>query len=337
MIIIEECYSLKSYNTFGLSAVARVFAEVNQPEELQSMVNIFREDSRPKMILGGGSNLLFTRDFDGIVLFPDLKGCELLKENNEHVWVKTYAGEKWDQFVALCVSKNWYGVENLSLIPGNVGSCPIQNIGAYGMEVKDVIESVEAMSINDAKIRVFSNAECCFGYRDSIFKHEAKAQYIIMSVTFKLSKQPVFKTNYTDVTEALKDFKELNLSSLRQAITQIRQRKLPDPEQLGNAGSFFKNPLISLELYKKLQSENAAMPSYNSGSENVKISAAWLIQECGWKGKRKGNIGTYETQPLVIVNYGGATGNEILEFATNIRDSVVQRFGIELEFEVNII
>ena len=337
MIIIEECYSLKLYNTFGLSATARVFAEVNQPGELQSVVNIFREDSRPKMILGGGSNILFTSDFDGIVLFPDLRGCDLLKENDEHVWVKTYAGEKWDQFVGLCVSKNWYGIENLSLIPGNVGSCPIQNIGAYGVEVKDVIESVEALDIKDGTVRIFSNADCCFGYRDSIFKHEAKSRYIIMSVTFKLSKQPFFKTNYADVSEALKDCKELNLSSLREAIIQIRQRKLPDPEQLGNAGSFFKNPLISLDLFKKLQEEYPRISSYPADNSDVKVSAAWLIQECGWKGKREGNVGTYETQPLVIVNYGGATGNEILDFATKIRNSVVKRFDIELDFEVNII
>jgi UDP-N-acetylmuramate dehydrogenase len=337
MIIIEESYSLKFYNTFSLPAMARVFVEVNNPDELLSVLNIFKNDTRPKMILGGGSNILFTRDFDGIVIFPDLKGCELLKEDNDHVWVKTYAGEKWDQFVGLCVSKNWFGIENLSLIPGNIGACPIQNIGAYGVEVKDVIESVETMRITDGQIRIFSNAECCFGYRDSIFKHEAKSQYIITAVTFKLSKQPVLKTNYTDITETLKNYTELNINTLRQAIIQIRQKKLPDPEQLGNAGSFFKNPVISKDHFHKIQTENPQIPSYPAGSNEIKVPAAWLIQECGWKGKRKGNVGSYETQPLVIVNYGGATGNEILDFATEIRTSVEQRFGVKLEFEVNIV
>ncbi len=337
MISIEERYSLKSYNTFGIPACARIFAEANMPDDLLSVINIFRNDSRPKLILGGGSNILFTRDFEGIVIYPDLKGHELVNQTEENVWIKAYAGENWDQFVAYCVAQNWCGIENLSLIPGNIGACPIQNIGAYGVEVKDVIESVEALDLQTGSIRKFSNAECQFGYRNSIFKHEAKNKYIITSVTFKLSKKQVFKINYDLVAEELRNFSEVNIASIRQAIINIRRRKLPDPSQLGNAGSFFKNPLVSLEIYGAIQSEFPNVPSYRVGELLMKIPAAWLIETCGWKGKRIGNVGTYDTQPLVIVNYGGALGNEIFDFAKKIQSSVLNNFGIELEMEVNII
>jgi len=337
MIIIEEGYSLKQYNTFGLCVYARIFAEVNQPDELKNVVNIFRDDLRPRMILGGGSNVLFTKDYDGIVIFPDLRGCDLIKETGEHIWIKVFAGENWDDFVGLCVSKNWGGLENLSLIPGKVGASPIQNIGAYGVEVKDVIESVETLETTSGKTRIFTNAECGFGYRDSIFKREAKFQYIITAVTFKLSKQPAYKTTYKDVTDELKNFPEVNLNSIRQAIIQIRQRKLPDPKHLGNAGSFFKNPIITEGHYKALQSEFSNLTSYPSDHNKVKISAAWLIEAAGWKGKRIENVGTCETQPLVIVNHGNATGSEIVNFAKMIQEAVLLKFNIALDMEVNII
>jgi len=337
MIIIEECYSLKSYNTFGIQCLARIFAEASNQDDLQTIVNIFKDDRKPKLILGGGSNLLFTDDFEGVVIFPDLKGFELVDHLHDDVWVKAYAGENWDNFVSYCVSKKWGGIENLSLIPGNVGACPIQNIGAYGVEVKDVIDTIEVIDLQTGEVRFFSNSECQFGYRDSIFKHEAKGKYIIVSVTFKLSKNSVCKTNYGDVTEELKNFSEVSIASVRQSIINIRKRKLPDPEKLGNAGSFFKNPIVPLDVYNSMKEEFPEVPSYPVDNEYVKVPAAWLIDTCGWKARREDNVGTHETQPLVIVNYGEATGKEIFEFGKKIQDSVYQKFNIELEMEVNII
>jgi UDP-N-acetylmuramate dehydrogenase len=337
MIIIEECYSLKSYNTFGVQCLARIFAEASNPDDLQTIVSVFREDHRPKLILGGGSNLLFTDDFNGVVMYPNLKGYEVVDQDGNHVKVKAYAGENWDKFVSYCVSKKWGGVENLSLIPGNVGACPIQNIGAYGVEVKDVIEMVEAIDLQTGDVRFFSNKECRFGYRDSIFKHESRDKYVITSVTFKLSKNPTFNINYNDVTEELKNFEEINIGSIRQSIINIRRRKLPDPEKLGNAGSFFKNPVVPVDIFDAIKKEFADSPSFPVDNAHVKVPAAWLIQTSGWKGKREGNVGTHETQPLVIVNYGEASGKEIFEFGKKIQDSVHQRFNIELEMEVNII
>jgi UDP-N-acetylmuramate dehydrogenase len=337
MIIIEESFSLKSYNTFGIQSYARFFAEANNLADLKTIVGVFRDDHRPKLILGGGSNLLFTDDFDGIVIFPDLKGTDLLKETDSHVLVKASAGENWDTFVNFCVSQGWGGIENLSLIPGNVGACPIQNIGAYGVEVKDVLHAVETLDISTGEARIFSNAECCFGYRDSIFKHEAKNKYIITSVTFKLAKHPVFQINYPDIRAELDRFGETTISSVRQAIINIRKKKLPDPEQLGNAGSFFKNPVIAPDKFNAIKQEYPSAPSYPATGGLIKIPAAWLIQTCGWKGKREGNVGTHESQPLVIVNYGGATGKEIIGFAQKIQDTVTQKFDIESEMEVNIV
>lgn len=337
MIAIEECYSLKSYNTFGVQCLARFFAEASNLEDLQTIVSVFREDHKPKLILGGGSNMLFTDDFDGVVIYPDLKGYEVVRQTSDHVWVKAYAGENWDQFVSYCVSKKWGGVENLSLIPGNVGASPVQNIGAYGVEVKDVIDTVEAIDLQTGEIRFFSNAECHFGYRDSVFKHEAKGKYIVGSVTYKLAKKPVYNINYKDVTEELKKFTEINVGSVRQSIINIRQRKLPDPEKLGNAGSFFKNPIVPIAVFKAIKQEFADAPSYPVDVDFVKVPAAWLIQTCGWKGKREGNVGSHETQPLVVVNYGDATGKEIFEFGKRIQDSVYKRFTVELEMEVNIV
>lgn len=337
MIIIEECYSLKSYNTFGIQCLARIFAEANNPDDLKTIVNVFRDDPKPKLILGGGSNLLFTDDFDGVVIFPDLKGIELVKHTRDHVWVKVYAGENWDNFVSHCVSKNWGGVENLSLIPGNVGACPIQNIGAYGVEVKDLIDTVEAIELQSGDIRLFSNEECHFGYRDSIFKHEAKNKYIITAVTFKLLKNPICKINYGDVSQELKNFDGITVATVRESVINIRRRKLPDPEKLGNAGSFFKNPVIPVDVFTMIKQTYPDVTSYPAEPRHVKIPAAWLIQTCGWKGKREGNVGTHETQPLVIVNYGNATGKEIFEFAARIKESVDHQFGINLEMEVNVI
>lgn len=337
MITIEECYSLMSYNTFGIQSYATLFARAQNVEELKDIIDKYSEDHRPKLILGGGSNLLFLQDFNGIVIMPDIHGIELIKQTPDHVWVRAFAGENWDSFVEYCVSKNLGGIENLSLIPGNVGACPIQNIGAYGVEVKDVIDSVEAIEIQTGKSKTFTNSECRFGYRESIFKKEAKQKFIITSVIFKLALSPILKTSYKDVEEELISLGEKNISTVRQAIINIRKRKLPDPEQYGNAGSFFKNPVITREKFEAIKHEFPEIPSYPADFGLVKISAAWLIQTCGWKGKREGNVGSFPTQPLVIVNYGGATGKEVFTFASRIQESVKQNFDIELEMEVNVI
>jgi UDP-N-acetylmuramate dehydrogenase len=337
MISIEETFSLKSFNTFGLKAYTRFFAEADNVEDLKTVLNVFQDNPLPKLILGGGSNLLFTRDYEGIVIYPDLKGKEIAREDEKNVCIKAYAGENWDQFVAFCVSNNWGGLENLSLIPGNVGACPIQNIGAYGVEVKDVIDSVEAWNLETGEKKIFSNAECCFGYRDSIFKNDLKNKYLIVSVVFQLSKQPVPNMNYKDVLEELKNFKTISIDTVREAIINIRHRKLPDPEEYGNAGSFFKNPVVSINLFKKIKDEYPEVPSFPVNEQHVKIPAAWLIQTAGWKGVREGNTGTHPTQPLVIINYGGASGMEIFNFAKKIQLSIHEKFGIELEMEVRIV
>jgi UDP-N-acetylmuramate dehydrogenase len=336
MISIEECISLKPYTTFGVPVVARFFAEASTIDELQSLITIFSDNPKPKLILGGGSNLLFTDDFDGVVIYPNLTDIVVVRQNEEHAWVKAEAGVNWDQFVSLCCERNWGGAENLSLIPGNVGASPVQNIGAYGVEVKDLIEQVEAIHLSSGQKRIFTNAECRFGYRDSIFKQEEKGQWVIVSVIFKLNKKPVLKTKYADVEEELKSFSEKTVQTVREAIIRIRKRKLPDPKEFGNAGSFFKNPVIPVELYNRIKVDFPDIPHYPAHEGFVKIPAAWLIQTQGWKGRRDGNVGTYPTQPLVIVNYGQATGKEVFEFARSIQHSVKEKFQVKLEMEVNI-
>jgi UDP-N-acetylmuramate dehydrogenase len=337
MIIIEETFSLKSFNTFGIQSYAKIFAEATTMDDLKNIIGIFRDNPLPKLVLGGGSNLLFTKDFDGIVLYPNLEGIELVRHSGESTWLRAYAGENWDKFVEFCVSKNLGGIENLSLIPGNVGACPIQNIGAYGVEVKDVIESVEALDILTGEKHVFSNTECRFGYRDSIFKHEAKNKYIITAVVFKLRKQPAIFLNYKEVIDEMHHFSEVTVATVRKAIINIRRRKLPDPAEFGNAGSFFKNPIISTTQFQSIKENFSSAPCYVIDKESVKIPAAWLIENCGWKGKREGNVGTHAIQPLVIVNYDGATGSEVIHLAEKINESVNQQFGIRLEMEVNVI
>ncbi|HEX2937021.1 MAG TPA: UDP-N-acetylmuramate dehydrogenase [Bacteroidales bacterium] len=337
MIVIEENYPLRSLNTFGIKASARYFAEATTPEDIRSVLSIFRDHELPKLIMGGGSNLLFTGDFNGIVYYPSIKGREIIKMNESNVWIKAYAGENWDQFVAYCVGRNWGGLENLSLIPGNVGACPVQNIGAYGVEVKDTIDSVEVIDIATGEIKIFANASCKFGYRDSIFKNEAANRYLVLSVTFRLDINPSINIAYKDVLEELKHYDKVDVATVRQSIINIRNRKLPDPEEMGNAGSFFKNPVIAIDHFKTIRNQYPEVPMYPVSEEFVKIPAAWLIQTAGWKGKREGNTGTHPNQPLVIVNYGGATGTEIVDFAKKIQESVMHQFNIELEMEVRIV
>ncbi|MCU0443756.1 MAG: UDP-N-acetylmuramate dehydrogenase [Microscillaceae bacterium] len=334
---VQENFSLQNYNTFGIEAQAKRFAEFRDIAELRQLLQAYPHE--PKLILGGGSNLLFTQDFAGLVLKNSILGISQVADNQDFVVLKVGAGENWHQFVLHCLANHWAGVENLSLIPGLVGASPMQNIGAYGVEVKEVIESVEALAIADGSLRVFSNAECKFGYRESIFKNELKNQYIITHVHFRLAKQPNFKVSYGDIQKTLQDLhiQELTIQAVSQAVCQIRQSKLPNPAELGNAGSFFKNPEIPTAQFEKLKTQFPTIPSYPINAQIIKIPAGWLIEQAGWKGKRSGNIGVHDKQALVIVNYGGGKGLEIKQLAQQIQTSVREKFGIELKPEVNFI
>ncbi|MBU8893271.1 MAG: UDP-N-acetylmuramate dehydrogenase [Bacteroidales bacterium] len=337
MFEIKENFSLKNYNSFGVDVKTRYYTECSSVEELSDFIRLQKEKNLPLFILGGGSNVLFTGDFEGYVVRPAIKGIEVISENENDIQLKVGAGEDWDDFVEYCVKQNWGGIENLSLIPGNAGTCPIQNIGAYGVEVKDVIVDVETLCISTLKTYRFKNEECKFGYRDSIFKRKLKGTQIITHVTFNLKKQPVFKLNYGNLTEELNRHDKVNLQSIRKAVIDIRNSKLPKPEEIGNAGSFFKNPVIEKSKANDLMILFADMPSYDQGEGKIKIPAGWLIEKAGWKGKRIGNVGVHEKQSLVLVNYGNATGSEILHLARNIQQSIIVLFDIELDIEVNIV
>jgi len=337
MFELKEHFSLKNHNTFGVDANARFFVSCNSENEIVDFLSIHNKQELPLMILGGGSNILFTTDFEGYIVHPNIKGIQVVHETDKEIIIKVGAGEDWDELVNYCVENGWGGIENLSLIPGNVGTCPIQNIGAYGVEVKDVITDVEAINIESLKKQVFKNEECEFGYRDSIFKRKLKGKQIITYVSFKLKKQPDFKLDYGNLKEHLKQYKEINLTNIRKSVIEIRESKLPKPEELGNAGSFFKNPIVEEGFAEKLKKNYPDMPNYNAGENLVKIPAGWLIEKAGFKGIRKGNVGVHEKQALVIVNYGGATGEEIIHLARNIQQAVIILFEIELEIEVNVV
>jgi len=334
---IKENYLLKKLNTFGIQAIAKYFVELNSIEEIQEILlsKLFKDN--PFLLLGGGSNILFTKDFNGIVLKINNKGKEIIAVDANHVYLKVQAGEVWDSFVDYCILNNWSGIENLALIPGIVGTSPVQNIGAYGVEVKDCIEKVEVIRIADGEIIELSNDECKFGYRNSIFKQEAKNKYIITSVTFKLTKTPSLITHYGDILKELENmFVSPSLENISNAIKNIRRRKLPDPSITGNAGSFFKNPLVSLEKYKELQLEYPKIRAFPSG-EDYKLAAGWLIEKSGWKGKSLGNAAVHHKQALVLINKGNATGKEIIDLAKAVQLAVKGLFGVELEMEVNIV
>ena len=337
MFEIKENISLKKYNTFGIDVKSRFFVECSSVNELSDFLNIYHKQQLPLMVLGGGSNVLFTKDFDGYILRPFIKGIEVIEETSEDIKVRVGAGEDWDEFVGYCVERNWGGIENLSLIPGNVGTSPIQNIGAYGVEVKDVITEVETLEITTLNTHCFNNSECNFAYRNSIFKIDLKGKHIISYVTFNLKKQPVFKLDYGNLEKELESCNEINLKNIRQAVINIRNSKLPDPEEIGNSGSFFKNPVIESLKADKLKKQFVDMPSYIHGEGLIKLPAGWLIEKAGWKGKRIGDAGVHENQALVLVNYGKATGAEIHQLAKKIQKSVKEKFDIDLEMEVNII
>jgi len=305
-------------------------------DELSELVT--RNEKLATLILGGGSNILFTKDFEGLVLKNEISGIELIHEDNEYVYVKAGAGENWHQFVLYCTSRNWAGLENLSLIPGNIGAAPMQNIGAYGVELENAFYSLDAFHLRERRIFSFSRNDCEFGYRNSVFKGRYKDQFAIISVTFRLRKTPVFNTSYGAIREELEKMgaKELSIQAISQAVINIRSSKLPDPKEIGNAGSFFKNPEISLDKCQELQLEFPSIIAYPSGSK-MKLAAGWLIEQCGWKGHRKGDAGCHTKQALVLVNYGNARGSEINELADEIRETVKKKFTVILEKEVNVI
>ena len=327
---IQKNISLKPYNTFGIDAIAKHYISVKSIEVLQS---VLKSDSYPnKFILGGGSNMLLTKDIEDLVVHVNLKGIEVVSENDNHIFVKANAGENWHEFVLWCLNHNLGGIENLSLIPGNVGTAPIQNIGAYGVELKDVFESCEVIDIKTSEIRTFNNKECKFGYRESVFKQEVKDQYIVINVTFKL-------TNYGAITSQLNEMKvsEPTIQDVSNAVIAIRQSKLPDPKKIGNSGSFFKNPVISTKHFETLKLNFPDIPSYPISETEVKVPAGWLIEKAGFKGKTLGNYGVHKNQALVLVNYGDANGKDILDLARLIQKTIYRLFEITIETEVNII
>lgn len=330
---------LTPYNSFHISTTAAGFAAFSTLEDLQELLTLPAASKFSQtMVLGGGSNILFTKPFEGLLLKNEIGGFEIAEETADYVLVKVGAGVVWHQFVMHAVSKNWGGVENLSLIPGSVGASPIQNIGAYGVELKDVLHGVEAYHLRDGSITHFSNADCAFGYRDSVFKHKQKGQFAILSVTFKLNKNPQLNTSYGAIEQELEKMGVSNptIQDVSNAVINIRQSKLPDPEKMGNAGSFFKNPVISNEQADAIKKRYPGMPGFAGNNGFTKVPAAWLIEQCGWKGFRKHDAGVHQNQPLVLVNYGHASGNEIFELSELILQSVKQHFDILLEREVNI-
>jgi len=336
---LKKNFSLKAYNTFGIDVRCALFAEVSSTDELREAIASEEFKTNSRLILGGGSNILFTKDFDGFVIKNSLKGIRILSEDDSHVRLKAGAGEVWHELVLFCIQNNYAGIENLSLIPGLVGAAPMQNIGAYGVELVSVFESLEAVHVHTGKEQVFWKSDCEFGYRESVFKGKFKNQFIITSVTLQLNKKPVFNTSYGAICETLEKMgvKELSIKAISDAVIAIRSSKLPDPKVLGNAGSFFKNPEVPENIYRQVKEKFPGVPHYPASNGRIKIPAGWLIEQCGWKGKRIGNTGSHKDQALVLVNYGNASGEEVWSLAMKIKDSVQEKFGIEMVPEVNVV
>ncbi|MBP5306958.1 MAG: UDP-N-acetylmuramate dehydrogenase [Paludibacteraceae bacterium] len=332
---IEEDYSIKPHTTFGVDADVSYYVEYETEEELKELIESGFLLDREVLSLGGGSNVLFCDDFDGVVLHSEIKGIEEVERTEDTVLLRVGAGEVWDDFVAWTIAHGFYGAENLSAIPGSVGATPVQNIGAYGVEAKDLIERVECVDTKSAYTVTFEGNELAFGYRDSAFKHDLKGIFIVTRVYYRLSLRPSFKLDYGTIRKELEG-KEVTLQTVREAVMRIRNSKLPDPSVTGNAGSFFRNPVISRDRYEELEEEYPGMPHYEAEG-GVKIPAAWLIEQCGWKGRTLGKAGVCETQPLVLVNRGGAYGHDILELSDQIRASVRGKFGIEISPEVILV
>lgn len=335
---IQNNISLKPYNTFGIDVNAKHFVSVSNIDDLKQILS--SKNYPNKLVLGGGSNMLLTKDFDGLVIHINLKGISIISENDNTVIVKANAGENWHNFVLWCIENDYGGIENLSLIPGNVGTAPIQNIGAYGVELKDVFESCEAISLETKSLQSFSKSDCSFGYRNSIFKQKAKGKYIITSVYFKLSKQNHnLNINYGAISSELNMMKVSHptIQDVSKAVISIRESKLPNPKEIGNSGSFFKNPVISKTLFNTLLENFEDIPSYPVSKQEVKVPAGWLIEKAGFKGKRFGNYGVHKNQALVLVNYDDAKGIDILNLSKLIQKTVHRLFGISIEAEVNIL
>lgn len=333
-------YSLRAYNTFGIEAGASQFVEISSVDQYVSIRQSGEYAHLPHLFLGGGSNVLLTKNQEALVVKISIPGISVLKEDADFVWLKGGAGVNWDEFVQYSVDKGWSGLENLSLIPGTVGAAPMQNIGAYGAEIKDTFESLEALNLQTLAVEVFDAQACAFGYRESFFKRAGKGQYLISSVTFKLSKKPSVKTSYGAIQEVLaaKGITQPSIREVADAVIEIRQSKLPDPKDIGNSGSFFKNPTVSSAEALRLTTEYPGIPHYPvEGSTDVKFPAGWFIEKAGWKGFRKGDAGVHAKQALVLVNYGKASGGEILALSEEIKKSIKDKFGVSLETEVNIL
>ena len=338
MNIIEN-YPLLKLNTFGVDVKAKYFTSINTINELieATKTNVFKD--LELLILGGGSNILFTKDFDGLVILNNIKGKEIISQNQQSIFLKIGAGENWHELVMYCVDNGWGGIENLSLIPGNTGTAPMQNIGAYGVEIKETFLELEALEISSGKIVKFNNSDCEFGYRESVFKNKMKNQYIILNITLELKKNPVLNINYGDVKAILEsqNIKNPAIKEVSNAIIRIRQSKLPDPKKIGNSGSFFKNPIVSLNQLELIKKNYPNVVNYEINENEFKIAAGWLIERAGWKGKKFNNYGVHEKQALVLVNYGLANGMEIFDLSEKIILDIKDKFGITLEREVNII
>jgi UDP-N-acetylmuramate dehydrogenase len=338
MIRFSENYSLKPHNTFGVEAKSKYFFEFTEPEDLMVFLHSNKTWKDEKMIvLGEGSNILFLNDFEGLVIHPNVPGIKKVYEDRQHEWFEVGAGEIWDEFVQYAVAYGLGGIENLSLIPGTVGAAPVQNIGAYGQEVCNSVQKVKGYDLENEKIAEYSVEECRFAYRDSIFKSYLKNRFIITSVIFKLDKFPEFNLSYGPVEKLVKEKAAIDLFTVRETIIEIRRSKLPDIKELGNAGSFFKNPVVDSGFGEKLKSQFEDIPVYPAANGMVKLAAGWLIEKAGWKGVRKGDVGVHDKQALVLVNHGKATGQQIFDFSENIKQSVFEKFGIELKREVNCI
>jgi UDP-N-acetylmuramate dehydrogenase len=338
-MFINEDFCLKPFTTFGVAVEAKRYVPITSVNHLQELFKDGALAEKPVLVLGGGSNILFTNHYEGLILACQVLGKELIKETDDEIIIKVGGGEHWPSFVDEMVEKGYGGIENLSLIPGKVGAAPIQNIGAYGVELKEVFESLEAFELKTGRIRKFTKSECEFGYRNSIFKTTEKGNYFILNVSLKLAKKPRLNLSYAPLKSAFagRDENDISIKDVSEAVKFIRNSKLPDPDKLKNAGSFFKNPVVAEETANKLKESYPNIPVYPQADGKVKLAAGWLIEQCGWKGKRVGDAGVHDKQALVIVNYGEASGEEILELSKKIQNSVRKQFRINLEPELNII
>jgi UDP-N-acetylmuramate dehydrogenase len=335
---IQKNVSLKEFNTFGIDQKAKFFVQVSSLEDVRDALKEAQKAGLPIFILGGGSNILLTQDVEALVIKVNIKGYQVLKEDADHVWVQVGAGEVWHEFVQKAIASNWAGVENLSLIPGTVGASPMQNIGAYGVEIQEVFDHLQAVDIDTFELITFDHSQCQFGYRESIFKNKAKGKYVIVQVTFKLNKTPSYNIEYGAIQSTLTELgiNALSIEAIGKAVIYIRQSKLPDPKVIGNAGSFFKNPTVSVSKFLHLKTLYPDIPGF-ANETGMKIPAAWLLEQAGWKGKTFGKIGVHKQHPLVLVNYGGGQGSEIKQLSVTIQKDIENKFGILLTPEVNFV